>query len=250
MRATYLVVDLYNQEVAIASQAKYNVTESNIVPFLAHGAQVPSATYAPSQPTERPTSIATTTYVQLITTGTYAAAAGFASLTNTATTEPTATAFPQNGGLSRRTKFGTGVGLLLGVILIGLLLFVSWRYAQSHRPPPYTPEQPETQPVPELAPKENEVTPELPGAEVSGVNPRSPAELSPSTSPGLSSMRFGTYTGQRSDSAAGGRNMSQNSDYISELDGGADVDNRAGVEGSSSSSSRAASRWSFGWGHN
>lgn len=253
LRATYLVVDLYNQEVAIAPQVKYNVTESNIVPFVAHGAEVPSATYAPSQPTETPTTIPTTTFVEVFTSSTYAAAAGFASLTNTPTPQPTQATVPSSGGLSRGAKIGIGVGVPLGVILLGLLAFAFWRYMWSQRPPRYSPEGEAAQPVSELPPKESIVTPELPGAEVSTINQSSPAELSPSTSPGLSSMRFGSpsegyadiYTGQRSESVAGGRNMSQNSDYISELDAGTDVDNQPGIE--RSGSSRATSRWSFGW---
>lgn len=254
LRATYLVVDFYNQEVAMASEASYNVTESDIVAFVAHGAQVPRATYAKSQPTEKPGDMATTTFVRPFTTSTYAAAAGFASLTSSATSPPVGMAFPQGGrGLERRAKIGIGVGVPLGVILLGLLGFACWRYVRSQRLARCPPGGPQwTQPVSELPPKQSSMMPELPAVEVSTINQRSPAELSPRTSPGLSSMGFSgpseghadIHAGQRSDSITYDRNIvSQSSDYASELGTGTDHHSRPPVE--RSSSSRTSNRWSF-----
>ncbi|KAH9903523.1 aspartic peptidase domain-containing protein [Xylariomycetidae sp. FL2044] len=137
----YIVFDLYNEKVAMAP-AKYNTTDSNIVPFRALHAGIPSATLATNQPTVTPTSIANTTTAQPLTSTSYAAAAGFTSLT--AATSPTGSACPSStgsGGLSTGAKAGIGVGVsIAGILIILGIGSLLWRQARRNRPPPYTPE--------------------------------------------------------------------------------------------------------------
>ncbi|KAI0011851.1 aspartic peptidase domain-containing protein [Xylariaceae sp. FL0662B] len=180
MQAAYFSVDLYNEEIAMAP-AKYNTNDTDIVTFVAHGAEAPSATYARSQPTEKPSSIARTTSFPAFTpSATYSAAAGFASLTNTATT-PTQTAESHNV-LSTGAKAGIGVGVPLAVILVGgIIAFAFWRRKRG-QPPPYTPEPlpAETEPEPK--------TPRSPASELPVSEPRSISELSPSLVSPLAEM--------------------------------------------------------------
>ena len=48
LRSAYTVYDLVNNRIALA-QTKFNVTESNIVPFASQGAQIPSVVSAPHE---------------------------------------------------------------------------------------------------------------------------------------------------------------------------------------------------------
>ncbi|KAI1341831.1 aspartic peptidase domain-containing protein [Xylariaceae sp. FL0016] len=241
LQAAYFVMDLYNEEIAMAP-TRFDVDDTDIVTFLAHGAEAPSATYASSQPTAKPTIIENTTSLPAFTpSSSYAAAAGFASLTNTATiASPTSTS-QSSGSLSTGAKAGIGVGVSLGVILVALASFLLYRRRRRQTVPRYTPEAPTASgapsqageykhPVSELgSPKpESAAAAEMPGSAPSpSLNYGSPAELSPSTSPVPGSNFSDTY----SDVYGGHRRaMSRDSDYTHELDAVVDSPELRGSE--------------------
>ncbi|KAI0010729.1 aspartic peptidase domain-containing protein [Xylariaceae sp. FL0662B] len=127
--STYAVFDLFNKKLGIA-QARHDNASSHIVPFEVHGAQIPSAVLVSNQPTAVPPSSITPPVP--IPTKSYAAAAGFKILTTpTIPAAPTATeaqtTAAQSNGLSTGGKVGVGVGVPVGSIAVGLLLFFLWK---------------------------------------------------------------------------------------------------------------------------
>ncbi|KAI1082544.1 aspartic peptidase domain-containing protein [Whalleya microplaca] len=127
--STYAVFDLFNSKLGIA-QARHDNATSNIVPFEVHGAQIPSAVSVSNQPTSVPSSSITPPVP--IPTKSYAAAAGFAILTTLTTpaaptSTSTETAAADSHGLSRQGKIGVGVGVPLGSIALGLVIFFLWK---------------------------------------------------------------------------------------------------------------------------
>ncbi|KAI1074367.1 aspartic peptidase domain-containing protein, partial [Whalleya microplaca] len=175
MQAAYFSVDLYNEEIAMAP-AIYNTNDTDIVTFRAHGAEAPSAIYAQSQPTEKPTSIATITSFPAFTpSSSYNAAAGFASLTNTAGPTPTQTAEAQSR-LSTGAKAGIGVAVPLAVILLGGVAFAFWR-RRRNQPPRYTPEAPPPEPKTPKSPVSELPVSETPISELSPTTVSPPVEM-------------------------------------------------------------------------
>lgn len=72
LRSAYVVYDLVNNEIGLAS-TDFNATESNIIPFPSAGAPIPSATVAPGQDTLTQTVAGT----KAASSPVYAAAPGF-----------------------------------------------------------------------------------------------------------------------------------------------------------------------------
>lgn len=117
LRSAYVVYDLVNNRIAIA-ETNFNSTESNVVAFESAGANIPSATSAPS---EAAVTLATATGTGDVTipTGTVlSAAAGFTG-TGTATGAAASSSKKSNGPASS-APFQWSVVMVGAVTILGL----------------------------------------------------------------------------------------------------------------------------------